>query len=46
MSLRKKKKSSSKFIKVIKDMYDITVISMKTSKGITCTSPIIVGFHQ
>jgi hypothetical protein len=35
-----------KYIKLIKDMYDRTVTSVRTSGGITSEFPITRGLHQ
>ena len=36
----------AKYIKLIKDMYDRTVTSVRTSGGITSEFPITRGLHQ
>ena len=35
-----------KYIKLIKDMYDIVVTSARTSGGTTNEFPITIGLHQ
>jgi hypothetical protein len=41
-----KHKVSSKYITLIKDMYDNVVISVRTSDGDTNNFPINIGLHQ
>jgi hypothetical protein len=40
-----KERSSSKIYKLIKDMYDRAVTSVRTSGGITNEFPITIGLH-
>jgi hypothetical protein len=41
-----KKGGPLKYIKLIKDMYDGAVISVRTSGSITSEFPITIGLHQ
>jgi hypothetical protein len=41
-----KRKVSTKYITLIKDMYDNVVTSVRTSEGDTNDFPIIIGLHQ